>query len=57
VQIKDMSGMTLQCASADFNARDVAEGNTRGWKTYQPAEGETLEKPVQSSGWIGVCWV
>lgn len=53
VQIKDMRGMTLQCASADFNARDVAEGNTRGWKTYQPAEGETLDKacPIKWLDW------
>jgi hypothetical protein len=45
--------MTLQCASADFNARDVAEGNTRGWKTYQPAEGETLDEgcPIKWLDW------
>lgn len=43
----------LACASADFNARDVAEGNTRGWKTYQPKEGEVIshECPVKWLDW------
>ena len=43
----------LACASADFNARDVSEGNTRGWKTYQPKEGEVIshECPVKWLDW------
>ena len=53
VQIKDMKDLTLECASADFNARDVSEGNTRGWQTYQPLEGETLEPtcPIKWLDW------
>lgn len=43
VEILDEKGVKLECASADFNARDVAEANTRGWKTYQPKEGEVIE--------------
>ena len=43
----------LACASADFNARDVSEGNTRGWKTYQPKEGEVIshECPIKWLDW------
>lgn len=43
----------LACASADFNARDVSEGNTRGWQTYQPKEGEVIsaECPVKWLDW------
>ena len=43
----------LACASADFNARDVSEGNTRGWKTYQPKEGEVLDAdcPIKWLDW------
>lgn len=53
VQIKNRRGELLECASADFNAKDVSEGNTRGWNTYQPQEGETLisDCPIKWLDW------
>ena len=43
----------LKCASADFNARDISENNTRGWKTYYPKEGEVIsnECPIKWLDW------
>lgn len=55
IQVEILNGRNqrLECASADFNARDVAEGNTRGWRTYQPKEGEVLDHscPVKWLDW------
>ena len=44
VEIKNSRGATLECATANFNAREVAENPyLRGWKTYQPKEGEVID--------------
>ena len=53
VEILNGRGQQLECATADFNARDVSEGNTRGWQTYQPKEGEVLEHtcPIKWLDW------
>lgn len=42
-----------QCTEADFNAKDVAEGNTRGWKTYIPKPGEVdnTDCPIKWLDW------
>ncbi len=53
VEILNGRGQQLECATADFNARDVSEGNTRGWQTYQPKEGEVIESgcPIKWLDW------
>lgn len=53
VEVLGSRDRVLKCASADFNARDVTEGNTRGWETYQPKEGEVLnhECPIKWLNW------
>ena len=53
VEILNLQDQVLECASADFNARDVSEGNTRGWQTYQPKEGEVLDEdtPIKWLDW------
>ena len=53
VEILNSRNQQLKCATADFNARDVEEGNTRGWKTYNPKEGEVIEHecPIKWLDW------
>lgn len=55
IQVEILNGRNeqLECATADFNARDVEEGNTRGWQTYQPKEGEVIEYkcPIKWLDW------
>ena len=54
VEVLDVNNRLLShCTEADFNARDVAEGNTRGWNTYQPTddEVENSECPIKWLNW------
>lgn len=53
VEILDSKGQLLECASADFNAKDVDNGNTRGWHTYLPETGEVIDGkcPIKWLDW------
>ena len=53
VEILDSKGQLLECASADFNAKDVDNGNTRGWHTYLPETGEVIDthSPIKWLDW------
>lgn len=53
VEIQDMNGRLLShCTEADFNARDVAEGNTRGWRTYIPTPADEMQSPECPIKWL-----
>lgn len=54
VEILDTNNNLLsECTRADFNAKDVDEGNTRGWKTYMPQKGDDLAEkcPIKWLDW------
>lgn len=45
------------CTKADFNARDVAEGNTRGWNTYDPRTDGTEEEDGLIDRYSPIKWL
>lgn len=54
VEVLDTNDKLLSsCTEADFNAKDVAEGNTRGWRTYNPKAGDVqnLDCPIKWLDW------
>ena len=52
VEVLDQFGQRLECATAEFNAKDVSQGNTRGWKQYNPKEGEVVDTDLSPIMWL-----